>query len=120
MKTRELSNLYTEQAFLKVDIDEEVSMEIPEENQASPGTLGPPNKAIYGLIQAGGCWNNNVCDMMTIGFEQLKADPCVFRKVIDGEIKIVVDVDVDDIVASAIDQAMITDRLTAEFDRSSY
>ena len=37
--------------------------------------------------------------MKAIGFEQSKADPCVFRKVVDGEAEMVVVVHVDDILA---------------------
>ena len=43
--------------------------------------------------------------MTAIGFEQAKADPCVFRKVVDGEVEMVVVVHVDDILAHAKDQA---------------
>ena len=68
-------------------IEEEIYVEIPEELQEFPGAVGRLNKAIYGLVQAGRCWNNKFCDdMTTIGFEQAKADPCVFRKVVDGEV----------------------------------
>ena len=46
------------------------------------------------------------CDDMTaIGFEQAKADPCGFRKVVDGEAEMVVVVHVDDILAHAKDLA---------------
>ena len=72
--------------------------------------MGRPNKAIYGLVQAGMCWNIKLCgDMVTIGFEQAKADPCVFRKVVDDEAEMVVVVHVDDILAHDKDQAT-TDR----------
>ena len=54
------------------------------------------------------------CDDMTaIRFEQVKADPCVFRKVVDGEAEMVVVVHVDDILAHAKDQATM-DRFAAE------
>ena len=43
--------------------------------------------------------------MTAIGFEQAKADPCVFRKVADGEAEMVVVVHVDDNLAHAKDQA---------------
>ena len=60
--------------------------------------MGRLNKAIYRLVQAGRCWNNKFCDYMTvIGFEQAKADPCVFRKVVDGEAEMMMVVHVDDI-----------------------
>ena len=76
--------------------------------------MGRLNKAIYGLVQTGRCWNNKFCDDMTaIGFEQAKADPCVFRKVVDGEAEMVVVVHVDDILAHAKDQATM-DRFAAE------
>ena len=76
--------------------------------------MGRLNRVIYGLVQAGRCWNNKFCDDMTaIGFEQAKADPCVFRKVADGEAEMVVVVHVDDILAHAKDQATM-DRFAAE------
>ena len=75
--------------------------------------MGRLNKAIYGLVQAGRCWNNKFCDMTAIGFEQAKADPCVFRKVVDGAAEMVVVVHVDDILAHAKDQATM-DRFAAE------
>ena len=85
-KDGELRHFDAKQAFLKADIEKEIYVEIPEEFQEFPGAVGRLNKAIYGLVQAGRCWNNKFCDdMTTIGFEQAKADPCVFRKVVDGE-----------------------------------
>ena len=105
-KDGELRHFDTEQAFLKVDFDEEIYIEIPEEFQEFPGAVRRLNKAIFGLVQAGRCWNNKFCDDITaIGFEQAKADPCVFRKVVDGEAEMVVVVHVDDILAHAEDQA---------------
>ncbi|CAM9397304.1 unnamed protein product, partial [Ascophyllum nodosum] len=116
-KDGELRHFDAEQAFLKADIDEEIYIEIPEEFQKFPGAVGRLNKAIYGLVQAGRCWNNKFCDDMTaIGFEQAKVDPCVFRKVVDGEAEMVVVVHVDDILAHAKDQATMN-RFAAELGR---
>ena len=99
---------------MKADIDEEIYIEIPEEFQEFPGAVGRLNKAIYGLVQAGRCWKNKFCDDMTaIGFEQAKANPCVFHKVVDGEAEMVVVVHVDDILAHAKDQATM-ERFVAE------
>ena len=107
-KDRELRHFDAEQAFLKADIDKEIHIEIPEEFQEFPGAVGRLSKAIYGLVQAGRCWNNKFCDDVTaIGFEQAKANPCVFRKVVDGEAEMVVVVHVDDTLAHAKDQAMM-------------
>ena len=59
-----------EQAFLKAGNDEQIYMEIPEEFQEFPGAVGRLNKAIYGLVQAGGGRGDTVCDdMRAIGFE---------------------------------------------------
>ena len=113
-KDRELRYFDTEQGFLKAKIDEEIYIEIPEEFQEFPGAVGRLNKAIDGLVQAGRCWNSKFCDDMTaIEFEQAKADPCVFRKVVDGEAEMVMVVHVDDILAHAKDQSRI-DRFAAE------
>ena len=103
-----------EQAFLKEDIGKEIYMKIPEEFQEYPGAVERLNKAVYGLVQAGRCWNTKLCDdMAAIGFEQVKTDPCVFRKVVDGEAEMVVVVHMDGILAHAKDQATM-DRFTAE------
>ena len=113
-KDGELRHFDAEQAFLKADIDKEIYIEIPKEYQDFPGAVGRLNKAIYGLVQAGRCWNNMFCsDMKAIGFEQSKADPCVFRKVVDGEAEMVVVVHVDDILAHAKDKETM-DRFAAE------
>ena len=114
-KDGELRHFDAEQAFLiKADIDEKIYIEIPEEFQEFTGEVGRLNKAIYGLVQVGRCWNNKFCDgMAAIGFKQAKADPCVFRKVVDSEAEMVVVVHVDDILAHAEDQATM-DRFTAE------
>ena len=93
---------------------EEIYFEIPEKSQEFSGAVGRLNKSIYGLVQVGRCWNNKFCnDMAAIGFEQVKADPCVFRKVVDGEAEMVVVVHVDDILAYAKDQVAM-DRFAAE------
>ena len=113
-KGGELRHFDAKQAFLKADIDKEIYIEIPEEFQEFPGAVGWLNKAIYGLVQVGRGWNNKFCDDMTaIGFEQAKTDPCVFRKVVEGEAEMVVVVHVDDILAHAKDQATM-DRFAAE------
>ena len=112
-KDGELRHFDVEQAFFKADIDEEIYIEIPEEFQEFPGAVGRLNKAIYGLVQAGRCWNKFCDDMAAIGFEQAKTDSCVFREAVDGEAEMVVVVHVDDILAHAKDQATM-DRFAAE------
>ena len=101
-KDGKLRHFDAEQAFLKANIDEEIYIEIPEKLQDFQGAVGRLNKALYGPVQAGRCWDNKFCDdMTTIGFEQAKADPCVFLKVVGGGVEMVVVVHVDDILAHA-------------------
>ena len=77
-KDGELRNLDAEHTFLKVDIDEEIFVEIPGEYEELLEAVRLLSKVIYGLVQAGRCWNNKVYDDMTeIEFEQSTADSCV-------------------------------------------
>ena len=104
-KTGELRHFDAKQVFLKADLIEEICIEIPEEYQEFLRAVELTIKAIHGLVQAGRCWNNKLCnDMAAIGFEQSNVDPCVFRKVADEEVEMVVFVHMDDILAHAIDQ----------------
>ena len=59
--------------------------------------MGLLNK-IYGLVQAGGCLFNIICDDK---FDQPEADQRVFRKFDEGEVETVVFVQMDDILAHA-------------------
>ena len=70
-KDGELRHFDAERAILKADIDEQVHIEIPAEFQEFPGAVGRLNTDIYGLVQAGRCWNNKFCDdMAAIEIEQ--------------------------------------------------
>ena len=116
-KVEEVHHIDAEHAFLKANSDEEVCIKIPQEHQEFPGAVGLLNRMIDGLVQVGRCWNSKFCDdRTTIGFEQSKADTCVFRKVDDGKVEMVVIVHVDDILAQVKDQAMM-ERFTAELEK---
>ena len=95
----------------------EIYIEIPEDYQEFKGAVGLLNKAICRLVQARRCWNNKFCnDTTAIGFEQSKAVPCVFRKIADKEVEMVVVMHVNDILAHAKDQAT-TERFAAVLGR---
>ena len=111
-----MHHIDAEQAFLKANSDEEVYIKIPQEHQEFSGAVGLLNRMICGLVQVGRCWNSKLCDdMTTIGFEQSKVDTCVFRKVDDGKVEMVVIVHVDDILAQVKDQAMM-ERFAAKLE----
>ena len=101
---------------MEVSVDEDIYITVPEVNQKFPAAVGLLNK-MYGLVQGGRCWFNIFRDERTaLGFEQSEADPCVFRKFNDGEVKVVVVVHVNDTLAHAKDQATMN-RFAAELGR---
>ena len=57
-------------------------------------------RAVYGLRQAGRQWRFRLSRVLLqkIGVEQSKADPYVFRKVVDREVTLILCVDVDDLL----------------------
>ena len=59
--------------------------------------------AVYGLRQAGRHWSLRLSSMLLqkSGLEQSKADTCLFRKVMDGEVTLIVCVHVDDLAVTA-------------------
>lgn len=57
------------------------------------------HRSLYGLRQAGRCWNNQlVKQLKAIGFEQSRADRCIFRIREGHEVTIMLAVHVDDMV----------------------
>ena len=87
---------------------EEIYVENSRGISGVPGGMGLLNK-IYGLVQAGRCLFNVICDDE---FEKSEADRRVFHKFNDGEVEMVVFVHMDNILAYA--QATI-ERFAAEF-----
>ena len=69
-KEGELRHFDTEQAFLKANVDEQIFIEIPEKHQYFRVAVRRLNKATYGLVQTGRCWNMFCRDRTLIGFEQ--------------------------------------------------
>ena len=71
--------------------------------------------AVYGLRQAARQWSLRLSRVLLqkIGMEQSKADPCVFRKVVDREATLTVCVHVDDQAVTAKDK-MTFDALCAQ------
>ena len=80
----------------------EIYMRLP------PGCGEPSGKVVtllkcqYGLKQAGREWHLLLVTwpVEKIGMEQCKAEPCVFRKIINNEVSVMVGVHVDDIIVS--------------------
>ena len=62
-------------------------------------------RAIYDLEQSGRKWGHLCADtLIEHGFEQCKADPCVFRKIVDGAVVMIVDVYMDDLLVGGSEE----------------
>ena len=86
-------------AFLNGTLDEEIYMKQPE-CFVKPGEeklVCKLKKSLYGLKQSPRCWNHKFRDyMISIGFVQSKADPCVF--IDNSDTLTIVAVWVDDLI----------------------
>ena len=103
-----LCHIDFEQAYLLADVDSEIYIELLEEYREFPDAVGKLNKAIYGLVLAGRCWNMRLTnDLKTLGFEQLRADPCVFRTFVAGKMEAILVVYVDDLLALTVTKEAI-------------
>ena len=102
VKSWGLRPIDVEQAYLQADINKEIYIELPEEYRAFPNAVGLLWKAIYGLVQSGLCWFRKFTDgIKEKDFEQSHADPCVFRRIVDGKIVTVIVVYVDDMLLAS-------------------
>ena len=86
------------QAYIRASLDEEVYMKLPGGCGEKSRKTTKLERAIYGLKQSGRKWGHLCVDtLIEPGFEQCKADPCVFRIVVDGNVVMIVGVYVDDL-----------------------
>ena len=101
-----LRHLDVQQAFIQAHLDEAVYMRLPAGCGDMGGEVVLLQRAVYRLRQAGRQWSLRLSRalLQKIGMEQSKADPCVFRKVVDGEITLIVCVHVDDLAVTGKDK----------------
>ena len=86
------------QAYIRASLYEEVYMKLPGGCGEKSRKTTKLERAIYGLKQSGRKWGHLCADtLIEHGFEQCKAGPCVFRKVVDGAVVMIVGVYVDDL-----------------------
>ena len=88
------------QAYIRASLDEEVYMKLPEGGGEQSKRTAKLGKAVYGLKQSGRKWGHLCANtLIADGFEQqCKADPCIFRKTVDGVVVMIVGVYVDDLL----------------------
>ena len=76
----DLFHFDAEQAFVQSDLDNEIYMRLPPGCGDLSGKVVLLHKSLYGLKQASRTWNKLLVSRLKgYGFEQCKADPCIFR-----------------------------------------
>ena len=92
-------------AYIRASQDEEVYMRLPAGCGEQSKRTAKLERAIYGLKQSGRQWGHLCADtLIADGFEQSKADPCIFRKVVDGVVVMIVGVYVDDLLVGGSEE----------------
>ena len=87
------------QAHIRASLNEEVYMKRLGGCGEKSRKTTKLERAIYGLKQSGRKWGHLCADtLIEDGFEQCKADPCIFRKIVDGVVVMIVGVYVDDLL----------------------
>ena len=113
-KDWEVEMLDIEAALLEATLDEDVFIEWPEglvmfgfvDEDETYNTCLKLEKAMYGTIQAPlAFWKENAKHLHRIGMLQSKADPCVWYKLKDGHLWLIVAVYVDDIAYAGCNDA---------------
>ena len=87
-----LRHMDVKQAFIQAYLDKAVYMLLPVGCGDMGGEVVVLQRAVYGLRQASRQWSLRLSRVLlqTIDMEQSKADPCVFRKVVDRDVTLIV------------------------------
>jgi len=101
-----LTHFDVDTAFLNGELDEEIYMRLPEGLEGDAGRVVRLRKGLYGLKQASRQWYKALDKVLvTIGFVQSRADPCIYVYERDGK-RVMLAVYVDDFVIADNDVAM--------------
>lgn len=106
-------------AFLYGELDEDVYMQPPEGTNINPNLVCKLKKSLYGLKQAPKCWNKKFDNFLKeFGFEQCKADKCVYSGKINT-IKVLLILFVDDGLIISKNKSVLNvvlEKLKGEFE----
>eukprot|EP00752_Nemacystus_decipiens_P011252 g10000.t1 len=101
-KKKRLSHWDIKQAYTHAKLKEEVYLRLPDGCGEMSGRVVKVERALYGLKQSGREWGFEAADaLIENGYEQCRVDPCVFRKMVDGEVISLIVIYVDDIMLAA-------------------
>ena len=103
VKDWELRQLDVGTAYLEANVKEELYIEPPEDYRNSCDQVGRlQKKAMYGLVHARLLWSKKFsAEPATKGFGQCQAGPCVFRRVLCGNVVVIIVVYVDDLLVAS-------------------
>ncbi|CAB1106624.1 unnamed protein product [Ectocarpus sp. CCAP 1310/34] len=93
------------QAYTHAKLKEEIYLRLPDGCGVWTGKAVKVERALYGLKQSGREWGFEAADaLISNGYEQCRVDPCIFRKVVDGEVVGLIVIYVDDIMLCATEE----------------
>ena len=93
-------HLDVSQAFVQAPLEEEIYMRLPLGCGELSNRVVKLLKCQYGLKQAAREWHRLLVNWLVgvIGLEQCKAERCVFRKLVNGKVELMVGVHVGEII----------------------
>ncbi|CAB1111877.1 unnamed protein product [Ectocarpus sp. CCAP 1310/34] len=101
-KGKKLARWDVKQAYIHAKLKEQIYLRFPEGCGNMSGKVVKVERALSGLKQSGREWGFKAADaVIENGYEQCRVDPCVFRKVVDGEVVGRIVIYVDDILVAA-------------------
>ena len=94
------------EAFVRAKLDAEIHLKLPHGCGEMSGRIVGLNSSLYGLKESGRQWAGLLGEtVVEFGREQSRTDPCVFRMVVDGKVKLIMAIHVDDIVIAGLNKA---------------
>ncbi|CAM9239688.1 unnamed protein product, partial [Hapterophycus canaliculatus] len=101
-------HLDTKEVSIQAELDCEVYMKLSGGCDSLSARIVRPGKAVYGLRQSGLLWNEQLVKKLVVrmGMEQCKTDPCVFRKIRDSVVVLMVVVHVDDMAEAGTEDKL--------------
>ena len=102
-----LCHFDVKQAFVQARLDTDVYMKLPYGCGERTGKVFKLDRALYGIKKTGRQWSAVLCQTLVDehGMGQCRADPCVYRKIVEGVVKLILGVHVDDILVSGEKEA---------------
>ena len=86
--------------LFQAKLDTDVYMKLPYGCGERTGKVAKLDRALYGTRQAGRQWSTALCQTLAdeLGKEQCQADPCMYRKIVEGVVELILVVHVDGIL----------------------